>query len=237
MAWANNDDELLILSDDSDVWSDFVLDEQIVNDNNSSINDMISFDTWLENTDIKLDSIQAEDKLVNDNSNDFSFSMDQDLDSSLSNLDNNENNLNLVWETSESSDFSFSIDSSSEKPSLTEEKPSSLNETETDFSFWDDLNKQNESLPKNNNENSEIWTMTDIIDEAISKFLKREDLIWKDIESRETNVDSLKNEISELEKRVSLENDEISRLNTEKQAILKNRKSLEKMKEIPVNVK
>lgn len=237
MAWANNDDELLILSDDSDVWSDFVLDEQIVNDNNSSINDMISFDTWLENTDIKLDSIQAEDKLVNDNSNDFSFSMDQDLDSSLSNLDNNENNLNLVWETSDSSDFSFSIDSSSEKPSLTEEKPSSLNETETDFSFWDDLNKQNESLPKNNNENSEIWTMTDIIDEAISKFLKREDLIWKDIESRETNVDSLKNEISELEKRVSLENDEISRLNTEKQAILKNRKSLEKMKEIPVNVK
>lgn len=235
MAWANNDDELLILSDDSDVWSDFVLDEQIVNDNNSSINDMISFDTWLGNTDIKLDSIQAEDKLVNDNSNDFSFSMDQNLDSSLSNLDNNENNLNLVWETSDSSDFSFSIDSSSEKPSLTEEKPFSLNET--DFSFWDDLNKQNESLPKNNNENSEIWTMTDIIDEAISKFLKREDLIWKDIESRETNVDSLKNEISELEKRVSLENDEISRLNTEKQAILKNRKSLEKMKEIPVNVK
>ncbi len=237
MAWTNNEDELLILSDDSDTWSDFVLNEQVINDNTSSTNDMISFDTWLENMDITLDPIQTETKLVNDNSNDFSFSIEQETEIPLSNLDVKENYLNLDTEKTDSSDFSFSLDSMSEKPSVIENTQPNSVETVSDFSFWENLDKQSEPSSVNKDTNWDIWTMTDIIDEAISKFLKREDLIWDDISLRESHVNSLKNDISELEKRVSLENEEISKLNIEKQAILKNRKSLEKMKESPVSVK
>jgi len=239
MAWTTNDEELLILSDDSDNWSDFVLDEQIIDENkdNSLDSNFISFDSdvsELSNTDTKLDSLDFqvsldENKLSDDN---FSFSVDTEKNEQIESVD-----------------------------TVFEEK----NEQVSDFSFWDDLsnwfNESTSNLVEDNQvsetpkveenffptsiveeekittSNESVWTMTDILDEAIAKFVKREELIVSDINSKEEHIKSLKDQIASLESAVNTDNEEVIRLNTEKQSIMKNRKSLEKMKESPVNTK
>ena len=227
MAWTTNDDDLLILSDDNDSWTDFVLDDTIITDNENSSNseDLISFDTDLAdfwNNEIKIE------ETVNDNSSDW-FS----LDFSDSNITDTE--LPII-----------------EKEEIIEELPQNNTNSEDSFSFW--MNETSETNidivlePEKKEEviekdwfvfwvasskdvkTTSIWTMTDILDDTIAKFSKREEMIWNDIKSREEHVLSLKSEIAELEWKVTSENEEVSKLNSEKQAIVKNRKSLEKMK-------
>jgi len=79
--------------------------------------------------------------------------------------------------------------------------------------------------------------MADILDEAIAKFTRREDVIASSIASREEHIRSLKEQIASLESAVNTDNEEVVRLNTEKQSIVKNRKALEKMKEAPIPTK
>jgi len=79
--------------------------------------------------------------------------------------------------------------------------------------------------------------MADILDEAIAKFARREDVIASSIASREEHIKSLKEQIASLESAVNTDNEEVTRLNTEKQSIVKNRKALEKMKEAPATTK
>lgn len=193
MAWKRNDDDLLILSDDSDSWTDFVLDDTVINDNKNSSEseDLISFDTDLANfwnDEIKIENNETDNSPQNDlnNETNFSFWMEDSIDEQ------------------------------------TVETNNDTNKKDDNLAFWETISEDVKA--------TSVWSMTDILDETISKFSKREELIWNDIKSRENYVLSLKSEISELELKVSSENEEISKLNTEKQAIVKNRKALEKMK-------
>lgn len=207
MAWTNNEEELLILSDDTDIWSDFVLDEQIIDENNST-DTMISFD------DISLDENTLNISEVSENT----LTTTEDSENSFWDFSLwNDNESLISWE-------SMSIDN--DKTVLEE------GFTSENLSFWSELDNDTTSVIEEDSNSwwTNVWTMTDILDEAIAKFVKREGLIWKDIDSRESNIKSLKNEIAELERKVNKENEEVSTLNTEKQAILKNRKALEKMK-------
>lgn len=225
MAWTTNDDELLILSDDSDSWTDFVLDDTIITDNESSSNseDLISFDTDLSNfwnSEIKVEEVE------NINSTDW-FSLD------LSDSNVSETVLPIIEEevvqdlplnnSNNDDNLSFWIDEESETNNdivLESEKKEEV--AEDTFVFWTTNSEEVKT--------TSIWTMTDILDDTIAKFSKREEMIWNDIKSREEHVLSLKAEITELEWKVTSENEEVSKLNSEKQAIVKNRKSLEKMK-------
>ena len=60
---------------------------------------------------------------------------------------------------------------------------------------------------------------------------------YYDNTSKEEHIKSLKAQIASLESDVNTDNEEVTRLNTEKQSIVKNRKALEKMKEVPTNTK
>lgn len=207
MAWTTNDEELLILSDDADIWSDFVLDEQMINNNGESFSndEPISFDSDIPSFDISLwdDSKKDENEML-----------------WLSN--------DLSQETQESGDNDYFWFSSWE----TTQKEESKDIEESDLSSK--LNIENIPL---NQAVWTTWTMADILDEAIAKFSKREDVISSSILSREEHIKSLREQIASLESAVNDDNEEVIRLNTEKQAIVKNRKALEKMKELPVTTK
>lgn len=221
MAWTTNDEELLILSDDSDNWSDFVLDEQIIDDNkNNSLNEsIISFDTETPSFD-STSSTDSELKIEStDLGTDFSVSLDS--------------------ETPASNDFAFSIDQNMDilwGETQVEETPVVIAEESSDFSFWEEITETSSPVEEEVKDPS-VWTMTDILDEAIAKFVKREELIVSDITSKEEHIKSLKAQIASLESDVNTDNEEVTRLNTEKQSIVKNRKALEKMKEVPTITK
>lgn len=262
MAWTTNDEDLLILSDDSDVWSEFVLEEQIIDDNksNSSSNELISFDSDLPSFDISLSDDNKSEKvesLVLDDTQDswdFMLSFDDNSNTkvdtqvleesktdnvtesndfwfSLGNEAKQEEfitpNLETHWVTESSQDL-FSLDSTAEvnisndNYQLDEDKKSDLFSTEVDTG---------------ETTNQTVWTMADILDEAIAKFAKREDIIAESILSKEEHIKSLREQIASLESAVNTDNEEVSRLNTEKQSIVKNRKALEKMKEVPTTTK
>jgi len=257
MAWTTNDEELLILSDDSDNWSDFVLDEQIIDDNkNNSLNDsIISFDTETpssdtissSNSELKIESsdLETDFSISLDSetpaSNDFTFSVDQDMDVLSDDTKIEETPLSVTQETW---DFSFWLDTQEETSTLSFDEPAKVEEAPvvsnvqatSDFSFWEEITETSSPVVEEVKDSS-VWTMTDILDEAIAKFLKREELIVSDITSKEEHIKSLKAQIASLESDVNTDNEEVNRLNTEKQSIVKNRKALEKMKEVPSTTK
>lgn len=257
MAWTTNDEELLILSDDSDNWSDFVLDEQIIDDNkNNSLNEsIISFDTETPSFD-STSSTDSELKIEStDLGTDFSVSLDSETPASNDFAFSIDQNMDILWgETQveetpvviaeESSDFSFWLDSQEETSALSFEEPAKVEEAPlvsnvqatSDFSFWEEITETSSPVVEEVKDSS-VWTMTDILDEAIAKFVKREELIVSDITSKEEHIKSLKAQIASLESDVNTDNEEVTRLNTEKQSIVKNRKALEKMKEVPTTTK
>lgn len=228
----NKDEELLILSDDSE--SDFKIDEDIIiDDDDTNISDsLISFD------DEKSDLPKEDNE--NNLSDDFSLSFDDSKDSESSEiiLEDSDSSDDLVEnsEENDSDNISFDLDSDSQNDeNLDSEKNFKSEESEwlwvnlDDWLIDEEINIQDND-DFNNNSWIEVWTMTDILSEAISKAEKRQWLIESDIEKRETHISKLKNEIKELESKVWAENEEVTNLNTEKQSILKNIKSLEKMK-------
>lgn len=255
MAWTTNDEELLILSDDSDNWSDFVLDEQIIDDNkNNSLNDsIISFDTETQssdttsssNSELKIESsdLETDFSISFDSetpvSNDFAFSVEQNIDVLSDDTKIEETPLTVTQETP---NFSFWLDNSQEMPVISSQEPTIVESTKQEtpnFSFWEELTTETLTPVPTLEEvkDSSVWTMTDILDEAIAKFVKREELIVSDITSKEEHIKSLKAQIASLESDVNTDNEEVTRLNTEKQSIVKNRKALEKMKEVPTTTK
>lgn len=258
MAWTTNDEELLILSDDSDLWSEFVLDEQITIDDksNSSESELISFDPELTGFDISSDSESSDTPLIpsSEEENDFILSFDESdktenvsLNENAPDLEKSDLDFSLIQEEdSKSSDLNSTLDTKiNEKPVLKEENfslgESDLVENTSSVSLEpvkvENNNLFSSDLPFNDSETSLVWTMTDILDEAIAKFSKREELIVSDINSKEEHIKALKEKIASLESDVNTDNEEVIRLNTEKQSIVKNRKALEKMKEAPVTIK
>lgn len=266
----NKDEELLILSDDTD--SDFKIDEDIIIDDDSNLSDsLISFDDeknedtsknkLIEDSDdfsfsfddsSEKTELESKDEKSTENTNldlwdDLSFSLD-DSETIVSDLNTDKSELNSFSldtdlkneDTNESIDSNLSSFNFEEKvEEKVEEKPSE-DLFATDKNIETDNIDFNESQELEESEWSEIWTMTDILSEAISKAEKRKLLIESDIDSREKHISDLKKEISDLENNVWLENEEVSKLNSEKQSILKNIKSLEKMKtdmNLPIEAK
>lgn len=224
MALTTNDEDLLILSDDNDIWSEFVLDEQIITDdqNNSWESELITFDSDFTSFDVTSNSESNEVpslKVSQEDENDFMLSFDQNEVKEENSFVNDNQDIGLNVEKNE-------------EPSLEENV----------FSLWNDnLDEDNNLFSQESTSNTSdvtsVWTMTDILDEAIVKFAKREELIASDISLKENHIKELKNQISALESAVNTDNEEVTRLNTEKQSILKNRKALEKMKETPETTK
>lgn len=245
----NKDEELLILSDDTD--SDFKIDEDIIIDDDSNLSDsLISFD------DEKTEDT-SKNKLIED-SDDFSFSFEDSSEKTELESKDEKSPENINLDLSE--ELSFSLDDSDSNDNEIVIKETELNSFSLDLNdevtnTESNINSipsdtQNNYIEEKNQDNSlvseeinfmeseeidisvwdEIWTMTDILSEAISKAEKRQLLIESDIDSREKHISDLKREISDLENNVWSENEEVSKLNSEKQSILKNIKSLEKMK-------
>lgn len=73
-------------------------------------------------------------------------------------------------------------------------------------------------------ETTEAPDMSTILSTTLDKFSERENLIWTDISKRESRIWELKNQLKEEEEKVS-------KLKSEEQAITRNRKSLEKMRQ------
>ncbi|MDD3144546.1 MAG: hypothetical protein PHV23_00380 [Candidatus Gracilibacteria bacterium] len=225
MAGTTNDDDLLILSDDTDSGTDFVLDDTIITDNESSSNseDLISFDTDLSNfgnSEIKVEEVE------NINSTDgFSLDLsDSNVSETVLPIIEEEVVQDLPLNNSNNDDnLSFGIDEESETNNDIVLESEKKEEVAEDTFVFGTTNSEEVKT-------TSIGTMTDILDDTIAKFSKREEMIGNDIKSREEHVLSLKAEIAELEGKVTSENEEVSKLNSEKQAIVKNRKSLEKMK-------
>lgn len=253
MAWTTNDEDLLILSDDSDAWSEFVLDEQILwDDKNSSSNnsDFISFDSDLTGFDISTSdetNEKSQDLWDNQDSNDFMLSFDdvtssweiiENISSEVQDLPVNDDNLWFSLEkVSDEEILPSSIEPQSVSVSPESQDIFSLDENTSEDTFSKvDLSVENQDSLSNKSDWL-VWTMADILDEAIAKFAKREDIIAESILSKEEHIKSLREQIASLESAVNTDNEEVSRLNTEKQSIVKNRKALEKMKELPTSTK
>ncbi|MDD2907217.1 MAG: hypothetical protein PHH98_01115 [Candidatus Gracilibacteria bacterium] len=243
MAGTTNDDELLILSDDTDSGTDFVLDDQIIEENNTSIQgeDFISFDSDFSNLGNN-DNDKTSELKIEESTDVFSLNFDSANSENLN--DNSISNGVSQFD----SNFSFgdselketqSVGNIVEMP-LMEEKPQVevlLEEKKVEPVLEEEVFSLGNLSSNNPIVSNDVGTMTDILDEAIAKFEKREEHIESDIKSREEHISLLKGQIASLESAVNTDNEEVVRLNTEKQSIVKNRKALEKMKETPIITK
>lgn len=193
-----NDDDLLILSDESDNNDSIFNIGSSLNQENSVIsnddNSTILFDTTIEESP----KIQEDSK-----SSDFTLSFDW-IDETPSEEDNIAvaNNINItnelpVKETTDSNNW-FSFDLSSSKSS--------------------------------NTSSDDSESVSDILDWTISKFQKKADKVESDMVRVESYIKDLKDRVKQLEKEITEKDEEKQRLTTEKLAIDKNIKSLEKMK-------
>jgi hypothetical protein len=72
--------------------------------------------------------------------------------------------------------------------------------------------------------------MSDILDRAIDEMNSRSDVISSEKELEESSISDLKEQIFNLEAKVSISEEKVSELNSENAMILKNKKSIERMK-------
>lgn len=220
--------ESIILSEDDDLW--FIIEEEKVEVKPEIVKAENSTKDSLNNLMWDLSSKpKAEDEIL-----DFSITEEPKKVEETILTSNNENSLDL-W------GFDLFEDKKEETQVLVEE-PKKVEET---LSLWDNLSFTEES-PKtedltqnlisenlvvpvmnssNNSVNSqkEIGDMSDILERTISEFSEREKMITSEITEKEAHIKALESELN-TEKEI------MSDLNSEKSAIEKNRKSLEKMK-------
>ena len=128
-----------------------------------------------------------------------------------------------AWDT-EKSQESEKIDNSLLDFDLTEEKKwDTSEESLVDlWSFSESVSMEKEDK-KEVKPLENIWDMSDILTRAIWEFEQREHLI-------EDNISEKENHISSLEEELTTEKTLVSELKNEKNALEKNRKSLEQMK-------
>lgn len=220
--------ESIILSEDDDLW--FIIEEEKVEVKPEIVKAESSTKDSLNNLMWDLSpKPKAEDEIL-----DFSITEEPKKDSETILTSNNENSLDLGG-------FDLFEDKKEETQVLFEE-PKKVEET---LSLWDNLSFTEES-PKtedltqnlisenlvvpvinssNNSVNSqkEIGDMSDILERTISEFSEREEMITSEITEKEAHIKALESELN-TEKEI------MSDLNSEKSAIEKNRKALEKMK-------
>lgn len=204
MSTIQKDDDLLILSDDADTIDFWATESQQASTNKKDLDDDFSFTFEEDETPVK-----AEEPLETTSSAKISLS---DLSKEVS-----------AWDT-EKSEESEKIDNSLLDFDLTEEKNWDTSE-ESLVDLW----SFSESVSMEKDDKKEvkplenIWDMSDILTRAIWEFEQRENLI-------EDNISEKENHISSLEEELTTEKTLVSELKNEKNALEKNRKSLEQMK-------
>lgn len=204
MSTIQKDDDLLILSDDADTIDFWATESQQVTPKKNDLDDDFSFTFEEDETPVKV-----EEPLETTSSAKISLS---DLSKEVS-----------AWNT-EKSEESEKIDNSLLDFDLTEEKKWDTSE-ESLVDLWSfsesvsmEKEDKKEAKPLEN-----IWDMSDILARAIWEFEQREHLI-------EDNISEKENHISSLEEELTTEKTLVSELKNEKNALEKNRKSLEQMK-------
>lgn len=204
MSTIQKDDDLLILSDDADTIDFWATESQQASTNKKDLDDDFSFTFEEDETPVK-----AEEPLEAASSAKISLS---DLSKEVS-----------AWNI-EKSEESEKIDNSLLDFDLTEEKNWDTSE-ESLVDLW----SFSESVSMEKDDKKEvkplenIWDMSDILTRAIWEFEQRENLI-------EDNISEKENHISSLEEELTTEKTLVSELKNEKNALEKNRKSLEQMK-------
>ncbi len=228
-----NDDELLILSDDTDNVEELHFDEN--HDNDLDTTEWF-IDFWSDEKDSNEKESKKEslDFQTVDNSNqdtnellDFDTSAFDMSDSSNQNQEKDSDSKNK-WESDSLESENSSDDLDFWGLSLWDESDNTEEQT-----LWTDEEapKEEESLEENKDSLENFWTMEQILVEAIKKLESRENQIKDLVDWRQNEITELKKQISDLESKVESENIEVKKLNTEKDSIIKNRKSLEKMKD------
>ncbi len=217
--------DLLILSDDNDNNNEIItLNDNIVNDDITTGNEeLISFG---EETNFETKTEETNLDLTNEDP----FKIEETSEETSEEILITENNTSTELENLELGDLSLDI--TEEKAKVEEKTETKTEESNIGFGF------NNEELSSSTEEvHSNIWSMTDILDWAISQFDEREKNVEKDINFRESNIKELNNEIKWLEKKVKLEELKVTESKNEKALIVKNRKVLEKMKNTDADTK
>ena len=204
MSTIQKDDDLLILSDDADTIDFWATESQQASTNKKDLDDDFSFTFEEDETPVK-----AEEPLEAASSAKISLS---DLSKEVS-----------AWNI-EKSEESEKIDNSLLDFDLTEEKKwDTLEESLVDlWSFSESVSMEKDDK-KEVKPLENIWDMSDILTRAIWEFEQRENLI-------EDNISEKEKHISSLEEELTTEKTLVSELKNEKNALEKNRKSLEQMK-------
>ena len=204
MSTIQKDDDLLILSDDADTIDFWATESQQASTNKKDLDDDFSFTFEEDETPVK-----AEEPLEAASSAKISLS---DLSKEVS-----------AWNI-EKSEESEKIDNSLLDFDLTEEKKwDTLEESLVDlWSFSESVSMEKEDK-KEVKPLENIWDMSDILTRAIWEFEQRENLI-------EDNISEKEKHNSSLEEELTTEKTLVSELKNEKNALEKNRKSLEQMK-------
>lgn len=204
MSAIQKDDDLLILSDDAGTIDFWAIESQQASTKKKDLDDDFSF-TFEEDENPVNEAKPAETT----NSAKISLS---DLSKEVS-----------AWNT-EKSEESEKIDNSLLDFDLTEEKKwDNSEESLVDlWSFSEPVSIQSEEKKESKTLES-IWDMSDILTRTIWEFEQREHLI-------EDNISEKENHISSLEEELTTEKTLVSELKNEKNALEKNRRSLEQMK-------
>jgi len=249
----NDNSDLLILEDDSST-DNMIIEENVINDDKkSSSDDLITFEKEPV-LDITKDSL-LDINIKDDNTNiDLSNENNTlDLGDSENSISLENNNVSLeepvldLWENSLgikaedeiiapdiNTDDAFSLSSDLENTGTEVQsvKEPTFEPVEDSLIDSNDLDSglEIDSIWTTTSE----WTMVDILDDAMNKLNSRSDLIANEINTEETNESSLKDKIIDLEWQVKVVNEKISDLKAEKALILKNTKSLERMKSADV---
>lgn len=210
---STQNDDLLILTEDTDS-IDFNISDELLSSNESSEN-IVSID----NNDFSLE----ETPKSNENTIDlFSFpevKVEEDKPEDKPELkDVNFDFGNIISDSSEEKQSTSVLEENTISPSSFVEKEN-IEEEKVEVKSPLENNVFNSDPVKNDN----IWSMAEILARTIWEFEQRENLIEWDISTKEEHI-------SDLEKELESEKTLVANLKSEKSALEKNRKSLEKMK-------
>lgn len=210
-----NEEDLLIISDSSDTLDFWGIEPSDKTENND-LTDDFSFAIEEEAPALSLDE-NLEKKEENENLDFLTIQEDKN--------EEKEEILSLTEEDTKNSlnDLMWDFNIKEEKETETNIFENSLEEQKTEENFVSDLEFKKETEKQNNSLPEEVWDMSEILSRTISEFEKRENLIEEDISERESHI-------SILEKELNTEKTLVSDLKSEKIALEKNRKSIEKMK-------
>lgn len=208
-------------------------------ESDTSVNETIDLGTLEWSSDLKIgedanfmDAFNLDDSLSLDSE---IITLDEpEINSWEPSLDINEENTNIDDTLSLWTDLELNSETELISPIVEEVETITpiLDEVDSSDSF--DLTPSTIEETSSITEVTSVWTMIDILDDAMVRLNTRADSITSNISAEESNESNLKNQIVDLEEKVKVVNGKISDLKSEKALIVKNTKSLERMKSADV---